>query len=120
MSSPLRQSGLDRAIDAFCDGRRVVHAPRLPPGTDEPDNLDLLASFKVGALRQLRWLRALREEDLERSGRSITNNLSTKSDHPYPRASLRSRGARRARPARYAVGSADHGYKVLVSDRITG
>ena len=69
MRPRLRRLGVDRVRDTVRLGRRLVPAPPLTSRTDGPDALDLRASFKVGALRQLRWLRALSlKKEQERTG----------------------------------------------------
>ena len=59
------------------------HRHGFRPVTDGPDGFNLRASFKVGALRQLRWLRALSlKKEHERTDRSHDEHTVLGPDQP--------------------------------------
>jgi hypothetical protein len=91
MRSPLRRSGPRRGNRGglSCSTRRG-HG-RLATMIDGSDDVTLLASFNGGALRQLRWLRALSSRAKSTKPGSTVSQLSTKSDQAYT-ASLRRGG----------------------------
>lgn len=64
--SPFRRSTLDRAIEGPPRGRGLVHR-RAAATSDGPVELTPRASFTAGALRQLRWLRALTTQEPQAS-----------------------------------------------------
>jgi hypothetical protein len=87
LGPPLRshrcRSAVDRVVmDTVRPGRRLVPAPPLASRTESPDEVDLHASFKVGALRQLRWLRACRSERTTAGADAIMSTRSTTADPP--------------------------------------
>jgi len=77
----LRRSGLRRHDhEVWSFSARLVPRGRLAAMINGPDDVKLLASFTVGALRQLRWLRALSSRAKSTKAGSIVSQLSTESD----------------------------------------